>query len=68
VLDPAKERARLEALRDKIAKQIAVATNKLGNASFVERAPADVVEQERQRLVDFQAELRAIEANLAALD
>jgi valyl-tRNA synthetase len=46
----AKEMARLEA-------EIAKAAAKLGNASFVERAPAAVVSQEKQRLEDFQRTL-----------
>jgi valyl-tRNA synthetase len=46
----AKEMARLEG-------EIAKASVKLGNASFVERAPAAVVSQEKQRLEDFQRTL-----------
>jgi len=46
----AKEMARLEG-------EIAKASAKLGNASFVERAPAAVVSQEKQRLEDFQRTL-----------
>jgi valyl-tRNA synthetase len=46
----AKEMARIEA-------EIGKATVKLGNASFVERAPAAVVAQEKQRLEDFRRTL-----------
>jgi valyl-tRNA synthetase len=46
----AKEMARIEA-------EIVKADAKLGNASFVERAPAAVVSQEKQRLEDFRRTL-----------
>ena len=44
---------RLQRLEGEITK----ADAKLGNASFVERAPAAVVHQERQRLEDFKRTL-----------
>ena len=43
------------------------ANAKLGNASFVERAPAAVVEQEKKRLADFTAKLAELRAQLARL-
>ena len=55
-----KEIARLEA-------ETAKAQNKLGNASFVDRAPAAVVEQERERLASFQAALDKLRPQLARL-
>ena len=41
----------------RIAGEAQRATAKLGNASFVERAPANVVAQERERLAGFEAAL-----------
>jgi valyl-tRNA synthetase len=55
-----KEIARLEA-------EIAKAQAKLGNASFVERAPAAVVEQERQRLATFTQTLRRLQDQASRL-
>ncbi|MGB6043904.1 MAG: valine--tRNA ligase [Pirellulales bacterium] len=40
---------------------------KLSNQSFVERAPAEVVEKERQSLADLRLQLASLEANLANL-
>jgi valyl-tRNA synthetase len=57
-------------LRKEIARldgEIAKARTKLGNASFVERAPAKVVEQEKQRLAGFEATLEKLKQQLAKL-
>jgi len=42
--------------------------SKLGNANFVDKAPAAVVAQERARLTDFAAMLEKLAAQHARLD
>ncbi len=56
------ERARLDKEISRLQGEIARAQAKLANPSFVEKAPASVVEQERQRLADFTAILEKIQA------
>jgi valyl-tRNA synthetase len=40
---------------------------KLGNASFVSRAPAEVVQQQRDQVVDLQKQIATMEGNLREL-
>jgi valyl-tRNA synthetase len=61
------EIARLEKERSRHQAEIAKSEAKLGNASFVDRAPANVVAQERERLVGFKSTLGKVEAQLARL-
>jgi valyl-tRNA synthetase len=56
-VDPAAERERVAKEIKRLEGEIARSRAKLGNASFVERAPAQVVQQERDRLSAFQATL-----------
>jgi valyl-tRNA synthetase len=56
-IDIEAESARLAKEMARIETEIAKAGAKLGNASFVERAPAAVVAQEKQRLEDFRRTL-----------
>ena len=56
-IDIAAERDRLDKEISRLDNEITKAQAKLSNASFVDRAPAKVVEQERKRLEDFSATL-----------
>jgi valyl-tRNA synthetase len=66
-IDVAAEIARLEKERTRITGEIGKAESKLGNASFVERAPSAVVAQERERLAGFKSTVDKLEAQLAKL-
>lgn len=61
-IDKDAERARLAKEIARIQGEIKKAEAKLGNSSFVDRAPAAVVEQEKARLADFGAMLQKLEA------
>jgi len=66
-IDVAAERERLKKEIEKLEKQIAIAQGKLSNEGFVARAPAAVVEQEKQRVADFTATLEQLKPQLAKL-
>ena len=67
-IDVEAERARLDREIARIAGEAQRATAKLGNASFVERAPANVVAQERERLAGFEAALGRLREQRAKLE
>lgn len=66
-IDVAAEIARQEKEAARLRGEIAKAEAKLGNESFVARAPAAVVEQERARLAAFRQDLARIEELLDRL-
>ncbi|MDH5676180.1 MAG: valine--tRNA ligase [Myxococcales bacterium] len=67
LVDPAKERQRLERELKKLDKDLTTTLRKLENPKFVDRAPAEVVEQEKQRKRDFEDAKARLEAALAKL-
>ncbi len=66
-IDVAAEQARLGKEIFRLEGEIAKAQGKLGNESFVARAPAAVIEQERKRLADFEATLTKVKDQVARL-
>jgi valyl-tRNA synthetase len=66
-VDREAEMARLDKEIARLAGEITKANSKLSNASFVDRAPAAVVEQERKRLAEFGATLEKVQSQRARL-
>jgi valyl-tRNA synthetase len=67
VLDPAAECARLRKRLGGIAAGAERAARKLDDRGFIEKAPADVVEKERAKLVSLEGERAVLEAQLVEL-
>jgi len=66
-IDVAAERKRLEKERDNLTKQIGGIDAKLANKSFVDRAPAEVVQQQRDKLAELRGQIASVEAALTKL-
>jgi valyl-tRNA synthetase len=66
--DQARERERLDKEIARIAEEARTVEAKLQNNAFVERAPAAVVEEHRQRLSDFNAQLAKLKQARGVLD
>jgi valyl-tRNA synthetase len=68
VIDMGAERARLEREIDKCKAEIRKVDAKLANASFVAKAPPEVVEENRERKTDFEAMIAKLQAALKRLE
>ncbi len=67
LIDPEKEAQRLEKQRAEKQKHLQGARAKLENRNFTERAPADVVQQQRGLVADLEAQIAVLEATLRDL-
>ncbi len=68
LIDIAAEKARLAKEARKADKEIETIKRKLDNPSFIERAPAEVVEEQRARLVEETARSERLQGAMAALE
>jgi len=66
-VDVEAERKRLEKDLATARKEAQQMSGKLGNASFTQKAPAEVVEKTRQRLIVAEADIARLEERLALL-
>ncbi len=66
--DRAGERERLDKEIAKMEKELETVTQKLGNRSFVDRAPAAVVQEHEKRKADFAGRLAQLREARGALD
>jgi valyl-tRNA synthetase len=67
LIDVPAEIAKTEREREKTAGFVAAKVKKLSNATFVERAPAEVVAAERASLAELEARLASLDESLARL-
>jgi valyl-tRNA synthetase len=67
LVDLAAERVRMQKEIDNIDKQVQRIEGTLGNAGFVSKAPAKVIEQERNKLAELQAKREQLAARLTEL-
>jgi valyl-tRNA synthetase len=66
-IDAAAEALRLSKEITRLEGEVGKSEAKLANKSFVERAPAPVVEQERKRLADFKQTIEKLREQLRKL-
>jgi valyl-tRNA synthetase len=67
IIDVAAERSQLEKQAKTLRRGIEGIEKKLSNESFLSKAPAEVVERERERLAVLRRDLAAVEKSLGAL-
>jgi valyl-tRNA synthetase len=67
LIDVDAERVRLKKALSKVQEQVESLERKLSNASFVDRAPTEVVEENRRRLADYRDEAAKLTEGLKRL-
>lgn len=66
-IDVGAERKRLEKEQERLVKNISSKEKKLTNRKFVDNAPADIVQRERDGLEKIKEQLQKIQQSLANL-
>jgi valyl-tRNA synthetase len=67
VIDLGAERTRLEKARTAAAAEIGKIEKKFANAEFMAKAKEEVIEENRERLENFTAEIARLDAALARI-
>lgn len=67
LIDPEKERKRLEKQQEKLQKEIQKLAGRLNAKGFVDKAPADVVEKAKAELAELEDQAKKVEASLDSL-
>lgn len=67
LIDPTAELARLGKAHEKLQKQLDGITRKLGNESFVSKAPAEVVDAEKAKLAELEGQLKVMTEQMEQL-
>ncbi|MEM7407763.1 MAG: valine--tRNA ligase [Pseudomonadota bacterium] len=68
LIDKDAERARLEREIERLVSDVERTTKKLSNESFVAKAPADVVDKQRERMASSETALAQLRGQLERLD
>ena len=68
LIDTGAERTRVNKEMEKVRREIESLDRKLSNASFVDRAPKEVVEENRRRLADYQDQAAKLAEGLKRLE
>jgi len=67
LVDPEKERKRLEKQAEKLDKEIQKLSSRLNSAGFVDKAPASVVEKAKEELAQLEDQAGKIQLSLRAI-
>lgn len=67
LVDTSVEKARLEKEKERLLGEVSRIEKKLSNEGFVAKAPARVVEEEKEKLGKYQAQLQQVEDSLKLL-
>jgi valyl-tRNA synthetase len=67
LIDPVKERLRLQKQNEKLTVEIKKLSGRLESAGFTDKAPPDVVEKAKSELSELQEQVAKVQASLSAL-
>ena len=67
LIDPVKERLRLQKQNEKLTNEIKKLSSRLESAGFTDKAPPDVVEKAKSELAELQEQAAKVQSSLSAL-